>query len=68
MSVCARPFSDDAGCTQEARYNAAEVSVLWGGGVHADAAHARVSAAPRTEEMTVGAAVTRNAQRELPGS
>jgi hypothetical protein len=60
----------DAGCAQEARYTAADMSVLWGGGNPATPGKTGRSRTPYGRH-TVGAAVTRNAQtgitRQLAG-
>jgi hypothetical protein len=53
----------DAGCTQEARYTAADMSVLWGGGTPAGRCDTGVPAIPWTEDRTVGAAVTQMRNR-----
>lgn len=56
----------DAGCTQEARYTAADMSVLWGGGTPAGRSDTGAPAIPWTEDRTVGAAVTQMRNRNCP--
>lgn len=61
------PSAHSAGCVHEARYTAAEMNVLRNGGEPARWPRQRI-APPCTEDITVRATVTRNAQQELPGS